>query len=66
MHFVKITGKTSLSPLPYSIGLPQGSLLGPDLFKIVINEITELLNWADTFLYADDSTIIYSDSSQTG
>lgn len=37
--------------------------MGPDLFIIIINVITEFINLADTYLYADDTIIIFSDSS---
>ena len=44
---------------------PQGSLLGPHLFCILINDFPDVLRFSDPFLFADDLKIIsigYSDT----
>nr|CAI5842554.1 unnamed protein product [Callosobruchus analis] len=46
---------TASELLPYDIGVPQGSILGPMLFIHFINDITDNLDF-NLYLFADDAT----------
>lgn len=60
---VKI-GNDISSPRPVSFGVPQGSILGPTLFLIYLNDIANIpgLN-ADIICYADDTALIFTEKT---
>ena len=53
---VKISNHISSSN-PMTIGIPQGSCLGPLLFLIYVNDIPNISNITHPILYADDATL---------
>jgi hypothetical protein len=42
-------------------GVPQGSILEPILFKILLNDIFHFIKTSELYNYADDNTLSYSD-----
>lgn len=61
-QIVKI-GEFQSEPQLITFGVPQGSILGPLLFLIYINNIHEIGLKGDISLYADDTSLFYSGSS---
>jgi hypothetical protein len=55
-QITRVNGAVS-TPLPISMGVPQGSVLGPLLFLIYINDLPAYLDENGCKLFADDTTV---------
>ncbi len=58
---VKIQNYTS-SELSLSVGIPQGSALGPLLFLLLVNDLSACINRSEGNYFADD-TMLHSEGS---
>ena len=61
-QYVCIDGVNSIR-MPITCGVPQGSILGPLLFLIYINDLATVSKHAITILFADDTNTIYKSNS---
>ena len=59
-QFVSYNG-TSSSVKTVCCGVPQGSILGPILFLLYINDLSNICKNTEPFLFADDSNLFIGD-----
>ena len=61
-QFVSL-GSFKSDMLHVSCGVPQGSVLGPILFLLYVNDFQKSSNILDFYLFADDSNIFLTDKN---
>ena len=61
-QYVALNGSNS-SIKPILTGVPQGSVLGPLLFLIYINDLCKCVKYSETYYFADDTNMCQSHSS---
>ena len=61
-QYVSINGELP-EPLEINCGVPQGSVIGPLLFLLYINDLRNISNELDFYLFADDTNIYYESNS---
>lgn len=59
VQYVKI-GQSISSPMKVRYGVPQGTVLGPVLFIIYLNNLLNLPSTGEMVSFADDTAILYS------
>ena len=59
--YVSINDNRSTT-LPIRTGVPQGSILGPSLFILYINDIVNVSEDAELLLFADDTNVFLYDT----
>ena len=65
-HQKVLTNGEASQRLPITCGMPQGSILGPLLFLIYINDMHMAVDFSTIHHFADDTNILYSCKSLKG
>ena len=59
-QFVQINEKEKTSLETISCGVPQGSILGPLLFLLYVNDLKNASNILDPIMFADDTNLFFT------
>ena len=64
-QYTVVNGYSS-DTMPVSVGVPQGSVLGPTLFSLFGNDLPSKVKSGSDYLFADDITIYYTNGRRSG
>ena len=59
-QFVQINEKEKTSLETISCGVPQGSILGPLLFLLYVNDLKNASNVLDQIMFADETNLFFT------
>ena len=59
-QFIKFNQTEESTLLNIKCGVPQGSILGPLLFLLYVNDLCEVSNILEPIMFADDTNLFYS------
>ncbi len=58
---VTVNGEKS-EPMEITYGVPQGSIMGPLMFNMYVNDLPDVNTKSRIVMYADDTAIVFTDS----
>ena len=59
-QYIQIVEKNKTAFLSVTCGVPQGSIVGPLLFLLYVNELPNASKTVDPIMFADDTNLFFS------